>query len=106
MFELLDSHVLPVNRTIIDEFLGHSHFINLELILRNISSYYYSMGGREVGDQLTEYTEGESLRIEKNLEGLAYFIDDMKALKLVTGTFMSVSLYHSLTDVHTRAREN
>jgi hypothetical protein len=101
MFELLASDVLPENRTIIDVFLGHKNFTRLELMLRNVSGYYWNLDGAKVDEKLKAYTDDEYARLEKNLEGVKYDIDDMNTLKLITGKrCVSTSLFPILLQHH------
>lgn len=86
MFEHLESDVLPENRAMIEVFLGDKNFIELELMLRNINYYdYYALDGIELNAKLRAYTKEEEARIEKNLNGVAYNIDDINTLSLITG---------------------
>lgn len=86
MYQLLESDVLPENRTIIDEYLGNYRLAILECILRNMSFDDYSaLNSLELNNKLHSYTKDEEARMEKNLDDVAYNIDDMDTLSLITG---------------------
>jgi hypothetical protein len=107
MFQLLESGVLPENRTIVAGFLGHYNFVQLELMLRSVSPYYYNLDAYDLDDKLRSYTKEEEARMEKNLKGVAYEIDDMNTLSLITGEqFEPLSSFSWPHHTANRAREN
>jgi hypothetical protein len=101
MFELLDSGVLPENRSIVARFLGDRTFCALELLLRNINEDDTALNVLETGevkDKLNSFTVEEEARMEKNLNGVAYNIDDVNTVSLITGThFKSVLLLFAVS---------
>jgi hypothetical protein len=57
------------------------------------------LDGHELDDKLRAYTRDEEARMEKNLKGVAYLIDDLNTLSLITGDwimpirFFTISLH-------------
>ena len=100
MYQLLESDLLPENRTIVAKYLGDPCLSHIELIVGNISDHYFSLVGHDLNDKLVEYTSSEEARMQKNLEAVSYSIDDTNTLKLIIGkqytvlSIISPSYFH------------
>jgi hypothetical protein len=100
MYQLLESDLLPENRTIVAEYLGDPCLSDIELIVGNISDHYFSLVGHDLNDKLVEYTTSEEARMQKNIEAVSYSIDDTNTLKLIIGkqhtvlSIISPSYFH------------
>lgn len=85
MFEMLD-YVLPSNRRGVDEYLFHTSFWRIELLLRSTTPVNPTM---LLDNDLVRYTEmytaAEEKRLETNLEDVGYELDTTATVSLVTG---------------------
>ncbi|EKM75603.1 hypothetical protein AGABI1DRAFT_64395 [Agaricus bisporus var. burnettii JB137-S8] len=85
MFEMLD-YVLPSNRRGVDEYLFHTSFWRIELLLRSTTPVNPMM---LLDNDLVRYTEmytaAEEKRLETNLEDVGYELDTTATVSLVTG---------------------
>ncbi|KAI5822422.1 hypothetical protein K523DRAFT_256964, partial [Schizophyllum commune Tattone D] len=83
MYEL-SAKIHPVNRPVIDQYLGHFAFQSIELLMhgldtsRPIAPWY-------VLQYLQPYTDAEEERIRNGLQGAGYLIDDPITLELIKG---------------------
>jgi hypothetical protein len=85
MFHINRRDVLPVNRKIVDNYLGGSAFKDLELLLRSVNPYL-SSSDTGVSGEILSYIQEEESKIESNLVSIMYNIDAPSTIGLVAGT--------------------
>jgi hypothetical protein len=85
MFEVLN-YVLPSNRRAVDEYLYHSSFWRIELLLRSTRSVNPKvLADPDIGRHIQSYTETEEHRLDSNLQYVAYELDSPATVSLITG---------------------
>jgi len=85
MFETLN-YVLPSNRRAVDEYLYHSSFWRVELLLRSTRSVNPKvLSDADLSRYAENYAMGEEGRLDDNLQGVAYELDTPATVSLVTG---------------------
>lgn len=85
MFGTLE-HVLPSNRRAVDEYLFHTSFWRIELLLRSTRSVNPKILSDPDLVRITEsYTKAEEERLDLNLQDVAYEVDTSATVSLVTG---------------------
>lgn len=97
MFEMLD-YVLPSNRRGVDEYLFHTSFWRVELLLRSTTPVNpATLLDPDLVRYTEMYTTAEEKRLETNLEEVGYELDTTATVSLVTGEgrIERVSTYHS-----------
>jgi hypothetical protein len=97
MFEMLD-YVLPSNRRGVDEYLFHTSFWRIELLLRSTTPVNpATLLDHDLVRYTDMYTAAEEKRLETNLEDVGYELDTTATVSLVTGEgrIERVSIHHS-----------
>ncbi|KAG6834468.1 hypothetical protein H0H93_009456, partial [Arthromyces matolae] len=85
MFRTLE-YVLPSNRKAVDEYLFHPSFWRIELLLRSMRSVNPKVLSEPELIKMTEsYQEYEEERLDANLNDVAYELDTMATVALITG---------------------
>ncbi|KAF9462351.1 hypothetical protein BDZ94DRAFT_1322722 [Collybia nuda] len=85
MFGTLE-HVLPSNRRAVDEYLFHTSFWRIELLLRSTRSVNPKILSDPELVKITEnYTNFEEERLDRNLQDVAYELDTSTTVSLITG---------------------
>ncbi|TFK44065.1 hypothetical protein BDQ12DRAFT_593650, partial [Crucibulum laeve] len=85
MFSTLE-HVLPSNRRAVDEYLFHTSFWRIELILRSTRSVNPKILSDPDLSRITEsYARSEEERLESNLQDVSYELDTPATVSLITG---------------------
>jgi hypothetical protein len=85
MFGTLE-HVLPSNRRAVDEYLFHTSFWRIELLLRSTRSVNPKILSDPDLAKITEaYTKTEEERLDLNLQDVAYELDTSDTVSLITG---------------------
>ena len=85
MFEVLN-HVLPSNRRAVDEYLYHSSFWRVELLLRSTRSVNPKiLADSDIVRHIESYTKTEEDRLDANLQDVAYELDTPATVSLITG---------------------
>ncbi|KAF5376289.1 hypothetical protein D9615_008531 [Tricholomella constricta] len=85
MFQTLE-HVLPSNRRAADEYLFHSSFWRIELLLRSTRSVSSKILSDPELTKMTEsYEKDEEERLDANLQDVAYELDTPATVSLMTG---------------------
>jgi hypothetical protein len=84
MFNKLDS-VLPVNRNMVDRYIGSYYaFTRLELLLRSVRPYE-AQDENDLQRKVQPYIEEEEQRLRSTLESVAWDIDTIDTVALITG---------------------
>ncbi|TFK65241.1 hypothetical protein BDN72DRAFT_207076 [Pluteus cervinus] len=78
-------HVLPVNRRLVDEYLASHPFIRLEHVLRSTKSFEPARHDPELNKLIDAFDRKEEERLTRNLTSVAYEVDTVETLGLVTG---------------------
>jgi hypothetical protein len=76
---------LPVNRAVLDSYLGHWVFNKIELLLRSITPFNYTINDTDLNEKIRPFTTSEYWRMKKNLQAVDYEIDATNTLRLITG---------------------
>jgi len=85
MFQTLE-YVLPSNRRAVDEYLFHPSFWRIELLLRSTRSVNPKVLQDSDLMRITEhYSIAEEERIDANLRDVAYELDTLATVSLITG---------------------
>ena len=79
-------HVLPMNRAIIDEYLGSSGFKRLGSLLRSVHPYIKSTFDRTLNEKIKPYLNDELARISKLLQSTSFEVDTPDNLVSVLGS--------------------
>jgi hypothetical protein len=85
MFEVLN-HVQPSNRRAVDEYLYHSSFWRIELLLRSTRSVNPKiLSDPDLSRSVDSYAKAEEDRLDANLQDVAYELDTPATVSLITG---------------------
>lgn len=84
MFDMARWNVLPLNRKIVEGYLGGTAFKDLELLLRSIKPYP-SSSHSEISEKISAYIQEEEFRVERKLQSISFEIDPPRKIKLITG---------------------
>ncbi|PPR01646.1 hypothetical protein CVT24_001622 [Panaeolus cyanescens] len=85
MFKTLE-HIMPSNRRAVDEYLFHASFWRIELLLRSTRSVNPKIFSDSDLMRITEnFSISEEDRLEQNLIDVAYELDSLATVSLVTG---------------------
>lgn len=76
--------ILPVNRGLVDMYLGSYAFNRVELLLKSVNAYD-GAGEEELQEKMQPYIAGEEARLKKTLDIVDWRIDSMDTLSLITG---------------------
>jgi hypothetical protein len=84
MFNTLDS-VLPVNRNLVDRYIGSYYaFTRLELLVRSVRPYD-AQDANDLERKVQPYIAEEEERLRSTLESVAWDIDTVDTVALITG---------------------
>lgn len=83
MYNLLDD-ILPVNRGLVDMYLGSYAFSRVELLLKSVNAYS-GAGEKELQEKIQPYITREEARLKDTLDIVDWNIDSMDTLSLITG---------------------
>ena len=84
MFSTLDS-VLPVNRSLVDRYIGSYYALSrVELLLRSVRPYD-ARDENDLQQKVQPYITEEEERLRSTLESIAWDIDTVDTLALITG---------------------
>ena len=83
MFSMLDS-ILPINRRLVYRYIENYSFSRVELLLRSIIPYD-AHGDDDLRENIQPYLTEEEERLRSTLESIAWDIDTMDTLALITG---------------------
>ena len=83
MFSTLDE-VLPVNRSLVDRYLGDNILHRVDLLMRSVT-IYEDRGDSDLREKIQPYVAEEERRLRSTLESIAWDIDTMDTLALITG---------------------
>ncbi|PFH49014.1 hypothetical protein AMATHDRAFT_76430 [Amanita thiersii Skay4041] len=85
MFDILQ-YVLPSNRRAVDEYLFHTSFWRIELLLRSTHSANSSvLSDPDLSKVTQSFAQSEEDRIKANLEEVGYELDSPATVTLITG---------------------
>jgi hypothetical protein len=85
MFEVLN-HIQPSNRRAVDEYLYHSSFWRIELLLRSTRSVNPKiLSDPDLFRNVDSYAKAEEDRLEANLQDVGYELDTPATVSLITG---------------------
>lgn len=82
----ISEEVLPSNRPVTVAYLDGNEFEFIYYLLRGLSQTQKLPDAVKVRDKFKDHVEAEERRIQGNLEGVAYVLDDSASLQLVTGS--------------------
>jgi hypothetical protein len=83
MFSTLDD-VHPVNRNLVDRYIGSDTFNRIELLLRSVM-VYDGHDDDSLKEKIQPYVAEEEERLRSTLESIAWDIDTVDTVALVTG---------------------
>jgi hypothetical protein len=85
MFETLN-YVLPSNRRAVDEYLYHSSFWRVELLLRSTQDANPKiLSDPDISRNAESFAKMEEDRLDANLQDVAYELDSPATVSLITG---------------------
>lgn len=77
-------NLLPTNRVLVDEYLGHPVFDDLNMLLWSMQPFDTNID-ENFRKRSLEYAQSEESRMESNLHLMVYEIDTISTLLLMTG---------------------
>lgn len=83
MFSTLEE-VLPVNRSLVDKYFGDNVLHRVDLLMRSVTTHE-GRGDSDLREKIQPYVAEEEERLRSTLESIAWDIDTMDTLALITG---------------------
>lgn len=83
MFSTLEE-VLPVNRSLVDKYFGDNVLHRVDLLMRSVTTHE-GRGDSDLREKMQPYVAEEEERLRSTLESIAWDIDTMDTLALITG---------------------